>query len=236
MKRSISYFLAVFSMMALLAGCSRPMPAASTEPSQKPPEQTAAPVIQAGTWFVSGKDTAAYYFFDADGTSGRTASLENGTGLGFTYSIQDNEATFHMGASDMSTISTLEKTDDTHFTITWEDGRVENMTYVSEKGSEDFQFYTNEDLCRLAVAYYTKATGEDAPQVAADTDPETVSIQLYVNTGDHNSNCAWYQVNRQTAKGTDVNTGAEIDLSTSDPVQKDEVPKESTAPATAVSG
>lgn len=213
MKHSIPYFLAAFSMMALLAGCSRPMQAPSAESPQKPPEQTAAPVIRAGTWFVSGKDVAAYYFFDADGTSGRTASLENGTGLGFTYSIQGNEATFHMGSADMSTIGKLEKTDDTHFTITWEDGCVENMTYVSDKGYTDFKFYTNEELCRRAVAYYTKTTGEEAPQTAADTDPETVSIQLYINTGDHNSNCAWYQVNRQTGTGTDANSGDTVDLS-----------------------
>lgn len=223
MKRSIPYFLMVFSIMILFAGCSRPMPAPSTEPPQKPPEQTAAPAIQAGTWFVSGKDTAAYYFFDADGTSGRTASLENGTGVGFTYSVQDNEVTFRMGAEDVVVKGKLTKTDDTHASIVWENGsdNEETMRFISDKGSDDFQFYSNEDLCKMAVAYYTKATGEDAPQAAADTDPETVSIQLYVNTGDHNSNCAWYQVNRQTAKGTDVNTGAEIDLSTSALAPKD---------------
>lgn len=217
MKRSIPYFLMVFSMMVLVAGCSRPMPAPSTEPPLKPPEQTTVPAIQAGTWFVSGKDTAAYYFFDADGTSGRTASLENGTGVGFTYSVQDNEVTFRMGAEDVVVKGKLTKTDDTHASIVWEDGsdNEETMHFISGKGSEDFQFYTNEDLCRMAVDYYIKTTGEDAPQAAADTEPETVSIQLYVNMGDHNSNCAWYQVNRQTAKGTDVNTGAEIDLSTS---------------------
>lgn len=213
MRRSISYFWAALSMMTLLAGCSRPLPTPSTEPPQKPSEQTATPAIQAGTWCVLGKDTAAYYFFDADGTSGRTASLENGTGLGFTYSIQENEATFHMGSADVSTIGKLEKTDDTHFTITWEDGRAESMTYVSAKGYTEFKFYTNEDLCQMAVDYYTKATGENVPQAAADADPETVSIQLYINAGDHNSTCAWYQVNRQTAKGIDANTGESIDLS-----------------------
>lgn len=215
MKRSIPYFLMVFSMMALFTGCSRPIPATSTEPPQKFPEQTTAPAIQAGTWFVSGKDTAAYYFFDADGTSGRTASLENGMGVGFTYSVQDNEVTFRMGAEDVVVKGKLTKTDDTHASIVWEDGsdNDETMRFISDKGSDDFQFYSNEDLCKMAVAYYTKTTGEDAPQAAADTDPETVSIQLYVNTGDHNSNCVWYQVNRQTGTGTDANSGDTVDLS-----------------------
>lgn len=214
MKHSISYFLMVFGIMTLLAGCSRSVPAPSTEPSQNPPKQTATPGIQPGTWFISGKDTAAYYFFDIDGTSGRTASLENGTGVGFTYSVQDNEVIFRMGAEDVVVKGKLTKTDDTHASIVWEDRSddEETMRFISDKSSDDFQFYTNEDLCRMAVAYYTKVTGEEAPQAAADTDPETVSIQLYINTGDHNSNCAWYQVNRQTAKGIDANTGESIDL------------------------
>src|SRR5699024_6338540 len=37
-----------------------------------------------GTWLSDG---GQYYFFDEGGTTGRTASLEDGTGVGFTYSI-----------------------------------------------------------------------------------------------------------------------------------------------------
>lgn len=48
MKHSISYFLMVFGIMTLLAGCSRSVPAPSTEPSQNPPKQTATPGIQPG--------------------------------------------------------------------------------------------------------------------------------------------------------------------------------------------
>lgn len=224
MKYRIQYFTIALGALILLAGCR----GTTAAPTPELPQETAkpsdsAPVFQAGTWFVSGKDSAAYYFFDADGASGRTASLENGTGVGFTYSVQDNQVIFRMGAEDAVVKGTLTKSDDTHASIVWEreTDNEETMRFISDKGSEDFQFYTNEDLCRMAVDYYIKTTGEDAPQAAADTDPETVSIQLYVNMGDHNSNCAWYQVNRQTAKGTDVNTGAEIDLSTSEPMQKE---------------
>lgn len=219
MMHKIQYFAIALGVLILLAGCRSTVAVPTPElPQETAKPSDSAPVFQAGTWFVSSKDSAAYYFFDADGASGRTASLENGTGVGFTYSVQDNKVTFRMGAEDAVVKGTLTKSDDTHASIVWEreTDNEETMRFVSDKGSEDFQFYTNEALCRMAVDYYIKTTGEDVPQAVADTDPETVSIQLYVNMGDHNSNCAWYQVNRQTAKGTDVNTGAEIDLSTSD--------------------
>lgn len=225
MRHKIQYFAITLGILVLLTGCRGTPDAPAPELPQEPAKPSdSAPVFQAGTWFVSGKDSAAYYFFDADGASGRTASLENGTGVGFTYSVQDNQVTFRMGAEDAVVKGTLTKSDDTHASIVWEreTENEETMRFISDRGSEDFRFYTNEDLCRMAAAYYIKTTGEDAPQAAADTDPETVSIQLYRNAGDHNSTCAWYQVNRQTAKGTDVNTGAEIDLSASDSVNRDD--------------
>lgn len=225
MIHKIQYFAIALGVLILLAGCRNTTAAPTPElPQETRKPSDSAPVFQAGTWFVSGKDSAAYYFFDADGASGRTASLENGTGVGFTYSVQDNQVTFRMGAEDAVVKGTLTKSDDTHVSIVWEreTENEETMRFISDKGSEDFRFYTNEDLCRMAVDYYIKNTGEDSPQAAADTDPETVSIQLYRNAGDHNSTCAWNQVNRQTAKGTDVNTGAEIDLSASDSVNRDD--------------
>lgn len=119
-----------------------------------------------------------------------------------------------MGAEDVVVKGKLTKTDDTHASIVWEDRSddEETMRFISDKSSDDFQFYTNRRSLPDGSGLLYKGHGEEAPQAAADTDPETVSIQLYINTGDHNSNCAWYQVNRQTAKGIDANTGESIDL------------------------
>ena len=170
-------------------------------------------VFQAGTWLVQGKDTASYSFFDADGSSGWTPSLETGMGLGFTYTVDGETVLFRMGSADSEVKGKLSVTDMSNAAIIWEDGREETMRFVSEQGSDEFRFYSNAELCERAVTYYTEATGEAAPQAAADTEPETVTIQLYNNLGDHNSTCAWYQVNRLTGKGIDVNSGQEIDLS-----------------------
>lgn len=168
-----------------------------------------------GTWLLKGKDAVALYFFDTDGASGRTVSLETGTGTGYTYTISGNSVLFHMGSSDDQTNAAVTFADSSDAEITWENGKKERLYFISEKGSDEFRFYSNQELCDMAVSYYTNTTGEDAPEAAADLEPETVTVQLYRNLGDHNSTCAWYRVNRFTGKGTDVNTGQEINLASS---------------------
>ena len=118
-----------------------------------------------------------------------------------------------MGAEGATVQGTLAKKDDTHFDILWADDREETMTFVSEKGSDSFQFYSNEQLCQMAIAHYVNTAGGEAPLAAADTDPEQVTIQLYQNIKDHNSTFAWYRIDRQTGVGEDVSSGEKIDLS-----------------------
>lgn len=166
----------------------------------------------AGVWLAQSPDMAVYYFFDADGLSGRTASLENGMGVGFTYALDGENLVFHMGAADNETRATASFVDKKNAKLTWGDGRAETMRFVSEQTSETFQFYSNWELCQMAAAYYTKQTGGLAPDAAADLEPGLVTIQLYYNRGDHNTTCAWYRVHRTSAKGMDVNSGMEIDL------------------------
>lgn len=117
-----------------------------------------------------------------------------------------------MGAADQESKATITFTDEKNAELTWSDGQKATMQFISEKNSEEFHFYSNQKLCELAAAYYAKTTGESAPEAAADLEPETVTVQLYENLGDRNSTYAWYQVNRLTAKGTDISSGAEIDL------------------------
>lgn len=114
MKKSVFLFAA--AALLLLAGC-RHNSGQTTEPQTEPPvsqTENAKPEtagFRSGTWLVSGKDSAAYYFFDADGTSGRTASLEKGIGVGFTCSVQNDGVTFCMGAADAAVKGTLKQVD-----------------------------------------------------------------------------------------------------------------------------
>lgn len=218
MKKVLFTFVLLMVSLSVAAGCSSNAPkepTSNTQPAQnesKAPSSDQVQTFRAGTWLAKSKDTAAYYFFDADGVSGRTASLETGMGVGFSYTVDGERIVFRMGSADAKQQGVLSITDDTAAAITWEDGREESMTFVSEQGSDAFHFFSNEELCAMATAYYKETTGEAAPQAAADLEFETVTIQLYHNLGDHNSTCAWYQVNRITGKGTDVNSGQEINF------------------------
>ena len=182
--------------------------ATSEPPASSPAAETA---FTPGTWL---SDAGQYYFFDEDGASGRTASLEDGTGVGFTYTLDGTQATFSMGGADSASVCTVTMDSDAA-ALEWEDGTTEHLTYISEQGSDDFRFYSNQELSDLAVAYYKEHnSGQDSSSLTAaaqTNDDGTVSIQVYENLGDHNSTAAWYTVDRLTGAGTD-STGAEVNL------------------------
>lgn len=154
-----------------------------------------------------------YYFFDA--YSGSTVSMENGTGVAFTYEMNGETVTFHMGSADDSTPATVLQSGDAVIELKWEDGRTETLHFVSGEGAETFSFYTDEELCDMAVTYYQSVNGGDDPITATSTaNPDgTVFIQLASDEGDHLSNLAQYDnVDRLTAVGTDAMTGEAVQL------------------------
>jgi len=180
------------SLMMLLAACSGSGSDSSSSASAQPPAASgstssetpsASPTEDAaftpGTWLSDG---GQYYFFDEGGATGRTAGLEDGTGVGFTYSIVGTEAVFSMGAADNTSSCTVSRNGDT-VTLDWADGATEHLTYVSEQGADTFQFYSNQELADLALRFYQE----------------------------NNSTAAWYTVDRLTAAGTD-GSGQEVAL------------------------
>ncbi len=188
-----------------------------SQPSANDTETPAASADSGETAFTPGtwrSDGGQYYFFDEGGTTGRTASLEDGTGVGFTYSVAGTEAAFSMGAADNSSACTVRRDGDT-VTLEWADGTVEHLTYVSDQGSDTFRFYTNQELADMALAFYREQSGGQTAgslEAAAQTnDDGSVSIQVYENLGDHNSTAAWYTVDRLTAAGTD-GSGSSVEL------------------------
>lgn len=138
-------------------------------------------------------------------------------GIGFTYSVEGSQAVFYMGSADTPAKGVLERTDAGQVTIRWEDGREELLIFLSAEGSDSFRFYSNDALCDLAVNFYSHTAGENETISAAAVTNEdgSVTIQVYENLGDHNSTCAWYNVDRYTAKGTDLNTGEAVDFNVS---------------------
>lgn len=234
-------FLAVsFALTALLlAGCQgKEQPAGTgspspeqSEPATPQPSDTEAPtqsggtssVFTPGTWLgTAGDGSQQYYFFHKEGWAGSTANLEYGIGVAFSYEPgEDGSVVFHMGAVDISSSCTVEVTNAEHIALLWEDGSREDLAYVSPLGAGEFTFYSNNELCDLAIAYYGQASGAETQNLTAGavltSEDGIVVIQVYENLGDHNSTAAWYTVDRLTGQGTDVNSGEAVDLSAAAP-------------------
>lgn len=207
----ITVSAAALSLSLLLAACGAPAetPVATpvVTPAAESPAATPAPsdessLFTPGTWL---SDKGQYYFFDEDGTSGRTESLKDGTGVAFEYSVSGGEADFSIGGAGSSSKCTVSRDEDS-ITLEWADGVKEQLSFVSELGSDEFKFYTNDELASMALSYYKSNSGEpsDGLLSAAETNADgSVTVQIYRSLGDHNSTAEWYTLDRLTASGTD---------------------------------
>lgn len=194
------------------SGSTQPSSTPESSDTETPPaSSTEETLFTPGTWLSDG---GQYYFFDEGGATGRTASLDSGTGVGFAYTLNGDQADFSMGGADDSSPCTVRRDGDT-ITLEWEDGTTETLTYASEQGSDSFLFYSNQELADMALTHYktlnSDQENENLAAAAQTNDDGSVTIQVYENLGDHNSTAAWYTVDRLTGTGTD-DTGAEVDL------------------------
>lgn len=209
--RSAAAAAAALSLSLLLAACGAPAetPVATpvVTPAAESPAATPAPsdessLFTPGTWL---SDKGQYYFFDEDGKTGRTSSLSDGTGAGFEYSVSGGEADFSIGGAGSSSKCTVSRDEDS-ITLEWADGVKEQLSFVSELGSDEFKFYTNDELASMALSYYKSNSGEpsDGLLSAAEANADgSVTVQIYRSLGDHNSTAEWYTLDRITASGTD---------------------------------
>ncbi len=206
---------------ASAAGSPAPTPSAPapTEPSAAAPAPTEPkPQFKAGTWLATGGEVGEFFFFDADGASGRAVSLEDAAGYGFTYEQGDGKTIFHMAGAETPLPCEVVVTDEEHLTLEWEAQYAQTLTYYSPLGSDEFCFYTDEELCRMALREYEAKNGltDSGLRVGAESGEDgAVTLQIYENLSDHNSTAAWYQVDRCTAKGTDMITGDTVELANS---------------------
>lgn len=73
--------------------------------------------------------------------------------------------------------------------------------------------YSDEDLCRMALDYYERRSGYRPGISEVDSvNGDLVTIHLYDDMGDHTATSAWYEINRNTGKGSDAVTGDPVDL------------------------
>lgn len=163
--------------------------------------------VTPGVW--RGDD--GYYIFREDG-SGAVSSFELGIGVAFQYEVRSSGILFNMGAVDSITQAKVSDIAEDSFTLTSLDGSAERLFYVSDR-TDDFVFYTDEELQKLALAYY-EANFSYSPSSCGIRQNEdgTATIQLYDSLQDHNSTSAWYTVDRVSLVGTDDLSGCEVDL------------------------
>lgn len=83
-------------------------------------------LIGSGKWLASGKNS--YRVFTFSGTSGNYIDSKTGMGVAFEYSADEENLTFQMGGAGNNVNAVLTPIDSTHFTLTWENGNVENFT------------------------------------------------------------------------------------------------------------
>ncbi len=180
-------------------------------------EEADKEMFTSGVWKVATEGIpTGYYIIYEDGKGGATIDFETNIGSAFEYSISDNEVTFSFGSADNKTVCKILSNEKTHLKLEFPDGVIKELWH-DENLSPDpdaLVFYSNIELCDMALNYYTANNDYTPSGVAAVTNPDgTVTIQLYDNLGDHNSTAAWYTVDRFTAKGTDDNSGETIQLS-----------------------
>ena len=216
----------------------QPVPAQEVQPEVE--AQPALPVsepvhhIPTGVWLAqTDVGYSNYYYFNAEEQNGSYRSLDYGLGMDFNYEGSGDELVFLMGDDAEAQAASIEHAEGDSFTLLWENNLPERLEFVSEGTLEDFHFYSNDSLTRLATAHYTRRGNEPTSMAASITNEDnTVTVQLYDNLGDHNSTSAWYVLDRFTATGTDLLTGMEIDLLEHlNPPAEEELPAEDEAPA-----
>lgn len=197
-----------------------PQPEVAEEPPLPP-----AP-IPAGVWLAKNDaGYTRYYEFHPESLTGTYRSLEYDLEISFSYDGSGADLTFRSESEEPPRSATLEMISPEEMILNWEHTLPEELALVEAESLDEFPFYTNTQLRELAVDHYSQNSGltpDEMPQMVASITNEdnSVTVQLYDNLGDHNSTAAWYLLDRFTARGTEMISGEEIDLTT----QPEELP------------
>ena len=170
--------------------------------------------FEPGIWWSTSSDGDRYFCFYSGSDSGSFRDQESGIGLSFEYEAEENSdrIIFHIGDSSDSTYVTVNFADSSTAELTWDNGSVETLKYQGLGNFDTFKFYSNLELCEMAVESYERQNGERPADSSAQIQANgKITIELYSSLGDSNSAIAWYTVDRFSAKGTDI-TGNSIDL------------------------
>lgn len=173
-------------------------------------------------------DTERFFLF-YDETNGSYLQQQNGEGMGFTYAVQGETATFHIGDATAQASAQLIWLDSQNVVLKWDDGSREDLTWVRSDPAAGFTFYNNDTLCEMAKTYYEALNGIRPEATAISNLDGTIAIWLYEEMNGVKIDCDWYSIDRYTAKGVD-RTYEAIDLTQPGVVPQSPLP-DSTLPS-----
>ena len=188
------------------------VPVETTVPATTEPKE---PIIKQGTWITHGGILGRFFVFDANGISGQTIAFKDGAAEKFIYKESDEGILFYTSGKEVPAVCHVTVKDDGTMTLEWENEIVEHLSYVGDLDAEHFHFYTEEELCRMALDdHKVKHDPDDTTLEAAagDNGDGSVTIQIYQNLSDYNSTAAWYWVDRITGEGKIVGTEQPVDI------------------------
>ncbi len=183
--------------------------------SQSTEAGVTAQSFKAGVWDVETNNIpTGYYTMYDDGKSGSTLEFDMGTGVDFEYEIGTSTVIFRFGDTESETVFNCTESDGSgYYKFSNDEGNTLEIRYNPALKEEELFFYSNMNLCELALDYYIAHYNYAPNSVAVQCNEDgTVTLHLYDNLGDHNSTYAWFTVDRFTAKGTDDTNQTEINL------------------------
>lgn len=172
-------------------------------------------VFRKGTWFLSqGEAGIAYMSFFEDGKTGIGYNLIQGDEQNYAYNLVENILTISFDDYEDSIISeNVEQLDEDTIVINVWNDEPYVLTYVSEKTSEEFEFFSAIELYDLAIDYYEKTEeGEvsgSALTIKGNADM-TVTVELRAKNSDEI--VASYVVSSLNAGGINELTGEKVEL------------------------
>ncbi|MBO6232050.1 MAG: hypothetical protein J6O50_15935 [Ruminiclostridium sp.] len=189
-----------------------------------PAEEKSEHSFRKGVWLAKSADDSEedetggfYWYIDDEGA--RFRDRATGVGGRIVYELNGDEGVFYSGENPgegTASPFTVSGNGDT-LRITYKGGgHVTTLQYITDD-TDGFRFYTEDELAEMALAYYAAGHDGQVPTgvAAGSEDDNTVLIQLYDNDSySLNATCAWYFVDRFTAKGRDID-GRDIDLTAS---------------------
>ena len=181
-------------------------PAEATAPA--PEEEPVSQKFESGIWWSVSGEGDRYFCFYTSGRSGSFQDQESGLGMAFSYDIDESDETiviFHIGDAESSERVQTVFTDSNTAVLTWENGSTETLSYQGLGNFDTFHFYSNLELCEMALDYYESKYAYRPADASAEVQADgKIAIQLYDSLSDHNATSAWYTVDRFTAQGTDI--------------------------------